>query len=145
MTCGAWSSPSGLWHQVHARGQPFRKTVVRIPGPSWIVNSRMSNTIPVVTIARSEGPRPWAVPVWRSPTWRPTTASWSSDRVAGDGVRQHLGQDGLLRCFPAGEVAGDRPETHHVDAVAHRDDLGKVRRDHEDRSATLGDRGHELI
>jgi len=47
----------------------------------------------------------------------------------------------VLRCFPAGEVAGDRPEPYHVDAVAHRDDLGKVRRDHQDRSATLGDRG----
>ena len=26
---------SGLAHQRQASGQPFRKTVVRIPGPSW--------------------------------------------------------------------------------------------------------------
>jgi hypothetical protein len=27
---------SGLWHHQHRKGQPFRNTVVRIPGPSWI-------------------------------------------------------------------------------------------------------------
>jgi hypothetical protein len=27
---------SGLWHHQQHRGQPFRNTVVRIPGPSWI-------------------------------------------------------------------------------------------------------------
>jgi len=27
------SSPSGLWHQVHARGQALQETLVRIPGP----------------------------------------------------------------------------------------------------------------
>jgi hypothetical protein len=28
--------PSGLWHHAHRNGQPFRNTVVRMPGPSCI-------------------------------------------------------------------------------------------------------------
>lgn len=37
---------SGLWHQKQLKGQPLRKTVVRIPGPSltlkrWISVIRM--------------------------------------------------------------------------------------------------------
>jgi hypothetical protein len=31
---GAEERLSGLWHQRHRAGQPLRKTVVRIPGPS---------------------------------------------------------------------------------------------------------------
>lgn len=38
--------PSGLWHHVQRNGQPFKKIVVRIPGPSWIANSSMLNIIP---------------------------------------------------------------------------------------------------
>ena len=37
---------SGLWHQTHERGQPLRKTVVRMPGPSWIANFLTSKTKP---------------------------------------------------------------------------------------------------
>jgi len=49
----ARSSPSGFWHQRQRRGQPFRKTVVRIPGPSWTENRWRSKTRPVVTSLRS--------------------------------------------------------------------------------------------
>ena len=38
--------PSGLWHQAQRSGHPFRKTVVRIPGPSCMANSSMLKTIP---------------------------------------------------------------------------------------------------
>jgi len=33
---GSGLMPSGLWHQAHASGHPLKKTVVLIPGPSWI-------------------------------------------------------------------------------------------------------------
>ena len=39
--------PSGLWHQKQLREQPLRKTVVRMPGPSWIENRCMLKTMPV--------------------------------------------------------------------------------------------------
>ena len=39
--------PSGLWHHAQRSGQPFRKTVVRMPGPSWMAKRRMSKTMPV--------------------------------------------------------------------------------------------------
>ncbi len=37
--------PSGLWHQAQFSGQPFRKTVVRMPGPScteyfWMLKTK---------------------------------------------------------------------------------------------------------
>ena len=38
--------PSGLWHHRHRSGQPWRNTVVRIPGPSWIVKRRISKIAP---------------------------------------------------------------------------------------------------
>ena len=38
---------SGLWHQRQASEQPFRKTVVRMPGPSWMANRLISTTRPV--------------------------------------------------------------------------------------------------
>ena len=47
------SSPSGFWHHRQRRGQPFRKTVVRIPGPSWTENRWRSKTRAVVTSLRS--------------------------------------------------------------------------------------------
>ena len=31
-----YSCDSGLQHHLHLNTQPFRKTIVRIPGPSWI-------------------------------------------------------------------------------------------------------------
>jgi hypothetical protein len=40
---------SGLWHQRHRSGQPFRNTVVRIPGPSWMAYRLMSKTYPETT------------------------------------------------------------------------------------------------
>ena len=36
---------SGLWHQAQRKGQPVRKTVDRMPGPSWVEN-RLMNTRP---------------------------------------------------------------------------------------------------
>ena len=36
MSCWDGSISSGLWHQRHRRGQPFRNTVVRMPGPSSV-------------------------------------------------------------------------------------------------------------
>ncbi len=44
--CGSGEMPSGLWHQAQRSGHPFRKTVVRIPGPSCMANSSMLKTIP---------------------------------------------------------------------------------------------------
>ena len=40
-------SPSGLWHHQQDKGQPFRKTVVRIPGPSWTANRFISKINPL--------------------------------------------------------------------------------------------------
>ena len=39
--------PSGLWHQKQCNGQPLRKTVVRIPGPSCVENRCILKTKPV--------------------------------------------------------------------------------------------------
>ena len=44
-TCGFGDRPSGLWHQVHARLQPFTNTVVRSPGPSSVDIRWMLNTV----------------------------------------------------------------------------------------------------
>ena len=33
--CGPDAQLSGLWHQTQRSGHPFRKRVVRMPGPSW--------------------------------------------------------------------------------------------------------------
>jgi hypothetical protein len=33
---GKGDIPSGLWHQIQFRGQPFIKKVTLMPGPSWI-------------------------------------------------------------------------------------------------------------
>lgn len=45
---------SGLGHQRQRRGHPFRKTVVRMPGPSRREQRWMSKTIPSVSsIGRS--------------------------------------------------------------------------------------------
>ena len=38
---------SGLWHQTQSSGQPFRNTVVRMPGPSWIEKRWISKQRPV--------------------------------------------------------------------------------------------------
>ena len=42
INCGAKESPSGLWHQSQRSGQPFKKTVVLIPGPSKTANCFIS-------------------------------------------------------------------------------------------------------
>ena len=47
ISTGAASMPSGLWHQVHERGHPFKKTVVRIPGPSCTEQRWILKTSPV--------------------------------------------------------------------------------------------------
>jgi hypothetical protein len=41
-------NPSGLWHHQQFNGQPLKKTVDRMPGPSWIAYLFMSNIIPVI-------------------------------------------------------------------------------------------------
>ena len=41
---------SGLWHQTQRSGQPFRKTAVRMPGPSCREERWMSKIIPVEVI-----------------------------------------------------------------------------------------------
>lgn len=46
MSSGLNEIPSGLWHQLHRSGHPFRKTVFLMPGPSWTANSSISKTIP---------------------------------------------------------------------------------------------------
>jgi hypothetical protein len=38
MSCLRLSISSGLWHHLQERGQPFKNTVVRIPGPSSVEN-----------------------------------------------------------------------------------------------------------
>jgi len=52
--------PSGLWHHAQRRGQPFRKTVVRIPGPSLTEYFWMLNTNPVCEprTAKALAPQP---------------------------------------------------------------------------------------
>jgi hypothetical protein len=41
---------SGLPHHTHRKGQPLKKTVVRIPGPSWMENRWMSKMRPRVIL-----------------------------------------------------------------------------------------------
>ena len=50
--CSSGDCPSGLWHHMQASGQPFRKIVMRMPGPSCTENSLISKTIAdlIVTI-----------------------------------------------------------------------------------------------
>ena len=40
---------SGLEHHVQCNGQPFKKTVVLIPVPSWMLNRWILNTIPLIS------------------------------------------------------------------------------------------------
>jgi hypothetical protein len=44
MSWGKGSMDSGLEHQSHRRGHPLKKTVVRIPGPSWMLKRWMLKT-----------------------------------------------------------------------------------------------------
>ena len=46
ISCGRGLSPSGLWHHSHLNGHPFKKTVVLMPGPSFMANSSMLNIVP---------------------------------------------------------------------------------------------------
>lgn len=48
---GSESMVSILWHQVQLIGQPFMKTVVRIPGPSSVEHLWMFVTSPVCVIS----------------------------------------------------------------------------------------------
>ena len=48
LNSGNAACDSGLWHQMQRRGQPFRKTAVRIPGPSLTEVRFMSRTSPLV-------------------------------------------------------------------------------------------------
>jgi len=43
-TPGVFCWLSGFWHQRQRKGQPLRKTVVRMPGPSWVELREMSKT-----------------------------------------------------------------------------------------------------
>ena len=38
----------GLWHHAHLNGQPFIKTAVLIPGPSFMQNFCMLKIVPVI-------------------------------------------------------------------------------------------------
>ena len=46
--------PSGLWHQLQERGQPFKKAVVRTPGPSCTEHRWMLKTRPIETVDSAE-------------------------------------------------------------------------------------------
>jgi hypothetical protein len=46
-----------LWHQGQRKGQPFRKTVVRMPGPSSVENFWMLKTIPLSDDPLMQGSR----------------------------------------------------------------------------------------
>ena len=51
-TSGASAWLSGLWHHQQRSGQPLRKTVVRMPGPSCTANRSIRKTIPVASFIR---------------------------------------------------------------------------------------------
>lgn len=58
MSSGSAHLDSGLLHQRQCRGHDFRKTIVRMPGPSCTLKRWMSKTFPYIasTISdRSEG------------------------------------------------------------------------------------------
>jgi hypothetical protein len=44
-----------LWHHQQLSGQPLRKTVVRMPGPSWMENFLMSKMTPLTTGSSLDG------------------------------------------------------------------------------------------
>src|SRR5271157_5522093 len=46
---------SGLWHQAQRRGQPFRKTTVRTPGPSCRAPRCRSKTVPAMSFIEGAG------------------------------------------------------------------------------------------
>lgn len=48
-SCWSGDIDSGLWHHLQRRGQPFRNTVVRIPGPSFTENRCILNTSPFIS------------------------------------------------------------------------------------------------
>jgi hypothetical protein len=39
-----------LWHHQHLRGQPFKKTAVRMPGPSCVENRIMLKMVPKIEL-----------------------------------------------------------------------------------------------
>ena len=45
-SCGFVVCDSGLWHHLHLRGQPLKKTVVLIPSPSVMQKRWMLNMVP---------------------------------------------------------------------------------------------------
>jgi hypothetical protein len=47
---GCAEIPSGLWHQAQRSGQPLKKTVVRMPGPSSVLKRWTLNVVPVNAI-----------------------------------------------------------------------------------------------
>ena len=50
---GDWLS--GLWHHQQRSGQPLRKTVVRMPGPSCTAKRSTRNTTPVTAAGSAAG------------------------------------------------------------------------------------------
>ncbi len=67
--------------------------------------------------------------------------------VAGLAHPQQAGCGGEDRGLVAlrGQLGGGMPVVHDDDAVGHADDLGELRRDHEDGDALLGEPAHELV
>jgi hypothetical protein len=45
---GTCSQFSGLWHHQQLSGHPFRKTVVRMPGPSWVEKRMTLKMVPFI-------------------------------------------------------------------------------------------------
>ncbi len=56
---------SGLLHQRQARGQPLRKMMVRMPGPSWIEYFWMLKTSPRVSLSVMAVMGSSVFPAWR--------------------------------------------------------------------------------
>ena len=53
-SCGFPEMLSGFWHHRQARGQRLKKTVERMPGPSWVEKRWMLTMVPSSLIGLSQ-------------------------------------------------------------------------------------------
>jgi len=94
VTSGSGDRLSGLWHHQQSSGHPLRKTVVRMPGPSWSEYRWILKTAPLTktntpTVGASTDVDPHVSIVESSPIERNETSDFRAVSVRRmDPVRQ---------------------------------------------------------
>ena len=136
---------SGLWHHQQRSGQPLRKTVVRIPGPSWSEYRWMSKTRPV-RLARSvrpgdlRGHRCGEPPAHHQP--RAPRVQWQVPRGRGRCGGRHQGRnatsDSRIPEVPAARHRGTGGLPEAADAGVGQSPIpGRMRREPADAAGSL--------